>query len=210
MSRSLQASHSIIIEPVTDKKSLRRFIHLPQRLYEEEPRWVPPIYADEWRFHDPKHNAALAHSEVVRVIARRGRQPVGRVMGIINRQHNEKQGEATARFFGLDCIDDVAVARALLRAVEQWAKGKGMRRVIGPFGFSDKDPQGLQIEGFEYLPVIAAPSNPAYLPVLVEDDGYAMAFDCVSYKLPLKREALPVYEKIYQRLMRRGELELVE
>ena len=34
-----------------------------------------------------------------------------------------------------------------------------MQRLIGPFGLSDKDPQGLQLEGFEHLPVIATATN---------------------------------------------------
>lgn len=85
-----------------------------------------------------------------------------------------------------------------------------MTRVIGPFGFSDKDPQGLQIEGFEYLPVIAAPTNPPYLPPLVEAEGYAKERDAVSYKLPLTEKGPPLYEKVHERILRKGALRLVE
>lgn len=208
--RALQSNPHIFLEQVTDKKSLREFIHLPLRLYRHDPRWVPPIYADEWKLHDGKFNAALNCSEVTRVIARRDGRAVGRVMGIINRRYNEQTGAATARFFQLDCVDDQEVVHALLRFVEEWAKALGMSEVIGPFGFSDKDPQGLQIEGFEYRPIIAAPSNPSYLPPRVEAEGYTQHFDCVSLKIPIEQEPDPLLEKIYQRIIRRGELKLVE
>ena len=207
---SLHTSESIVLLKVADTKSLRRYIYLPRQLYRSSPSWVPPIYADEWKFHNPKTNAALEYSEVVRVIACRDGEPVGRIMGIINRRYNEQHGQRTARFFNLDCLDEPGISQTLLRFVEGWAAEKGMDRVIGPFGFSDKDPQGLQIEGFEHLPVIAAPTNPAYLQTLVEAEGYIKELDCVSYKLPVRAEYPALYERVYQRLLRKHKFELVE
>ena len=171
---------------------------------------MPPIYAEEWKFHDPKHNPALAYSDVVRLIACQDGEPVGRIMGIVNRKYNEQRQEKTARFFNLDCVEDHAVSHALLGFIERWAAEKGMNRLIGPFGFSDKDPQGLQIEGFAHLAVIAAPCNPPYLQSLVEKDGYAKEVDCVSYKLPIPLQLPPLYEKIHRRVTRNHKLELAE
>ena len=131
-------------------------------------------------------------------------------MGLINRQHNAQQGESTARFFNFDCIDDVGVARALVGAIEEWAKSHKMDRVIGPFGFSDKDPQGLQTEGFEHLPVIAAPSNPSYLPRLLETQSYTALFDCVSYRLPIPPQLPELYERIHRRIVRGGRATILE
>jgi hypothetical protein len=199
---------SVALLEVKGKRSLRRYIHLPQRLYRSYPNWVPPIYADEWKFHNLKRNAALASAEVMRIIAQRDGEPVGRIMGIILRQPVESGREA--RFFNLDCINDSSVAHALLRFVEEWAIKRGMNKLIGPFGFSDKDPQGLQIEGFEHLPVIAAPSNPPYLKSLVEGEGYTKEVDCVSYKLPILKDGPALYEKVYERVLRNRALRLVE
>ena len=80
-------------------------------------------------------------------------------MGIINSRYNSQTNEATARFFNLDCVDDAEVSHRLLSFVEDWARQRKMDRIIGPFGFSDKDPEGLQIEGFEHLPVIGVRLN---------------------------------------------------
>ena len=200
---------TIVLRQVEDKSSLRRYISLPQRLYQSYPNWVPPIYADEWKFHDPKRNVALTSSEVVRVVAERAGKAVGRIMGIHMHRPNEQKTGA-ARFFNFDSINDQAVAHALLRCVEKWAAKKSIHKLIGPFGFSDKDPQGLQIEGLEHLPVIAAPSNPPYLPSLLEGEGYTKEFDCLSYKLPIEKEGPPLYEKVYQRVLRKRAVRLVE
>lgn len=201
---------AISLKEVAGKKELRQYIYLPQRLHESSANWVPPIYAEEWKFHDPKHNPALAHSDVVKLVAYANGKPVGRIMGIINRRYNEQRQEKTARFYNLDCVEDGAVSHALLVFIERWAREKGMDRSIGPFGFSDKDPQGLQIEGFDQLAVIAAPSNPPYLQKLVEKDGYTKEVDCVSYKLMIPQQFPAFYERVYRRVIRNHKLELME
>jgi GNAT superfamily N-acetyltransferase len=200
----------VILREVSDRRTLRRYIHLPAKLYQEAENWVPPIYGDEWKSNDPRHNPALAHSDVVRVLASLNGQLVGRVMGIINHKHNAQNNEQTARFFQLDCIDDASVARALLQFVEQWVKTRGMHKIIGPFGFSDKDPQGAQVEGFEYLPVIATPTNPPYLPGLIEGEGYEKEVDSVSYQIPVPEQMPPVIERVFRRVSRNPKLKLVE
>jgi GNAT superfamily N-acetyltransferase len=200
----------VSLREVSDRRTLRRYIYLPEKLHQAYGNWVPPIYADEWKSNDSRHNPALAESDVIRALASLNGQLVGRVMGIINRKHNAQNNERTARFFQLDCIDDATVAHALLQFVEQWAKRLGMNKIIGPFGFSDKDPQGAQIEGFEYLPVIATPTNPPYLPGLIEGEGYEKEIDCVSYQIPLSEEITPLMERVFRRVSRNPNLKLVE
>ncbi|MBL7858368.1 MAG: GNAT family N-acetyltransferase [Cyclobacteriaceae bacterium] len=199
-----------IIREVKDKHDLRLYIYLPQLLYQNFPNWVPPIYADEWNFHDPSQNKAYRHAEVIRFLAFQDEKPIGRIMGIIHHAYNEAHQEKTGRFFQLDCIPDQEVAQALISTIEGWARSKGMNKVIGPFGFSEKDPQGLQIEGFEHLPVIATPTNPAYLPRLVEAAGYLKEVDCVSYVMKLTN-GLPVsFERVYNRIRQNLKLRLIE
>ena len=171
---------------------------------------MPPLYVDEWKFHDPKKNPALAYSETVRLLAFVDGEPAGRIMGIINSRYNSLAREATARFFNLDCVNDAAVAHRLLSFVEDWARQRKMDRIIGPFGFSDKDPEGLQIEGFEHLPVISTATNPSYLPPLVEQEGYAKYLDCVSYRIPIGPELAPLQQKLLNRVRRNQKLHVLE
>lgn len=190
------------LRPVRTASDLRRFIALPFELPDRRPNAVPPLLADEREAHDPRKNPQLAHCTVERWIAWRGDRPVGRIMGIIHHGYNAKHGERTARFFQLECVRDAEVVRALIGAVEQWAREQGMDRVIGPFGFSDKDPQGLQVEGFEHLPVIATPTNPAWLPPLVEACGYSGFEDMVSYRLDIPERLPERYYAVADRSLR--------
>ena len=52
----------VILREVSDRRTLRRYIHLPEKLYREYENWVPPIYADEWRSNDSRHNPALTRA----------------------------------------------------------------------------------------------------------------------------------------------------
>lgn len=200
----------ITIKIVDSKALLRVFIFLPEKIYKGDSRWVPPMYMDEWNFHDPKQNKALQYSDVIRIIAYQNGQAVGRIMGIINHKYNRDHNENNARFFALDCINDQSIANALLEAIEQWAKKKNISKLIGPYGFSDKDPQGLQIEGLELLPVIATPTNPAYLKQLVEHEGYTKEIDCVCYQMPVPDTISPLYQKVFDRISQNKKVKLVE
>jgi hypothetical protein len=201
---------SIELKTVVTKSQLKEYIFFPQKIYSCYPNWVPPIYMDEWAFHDPKKNRALSYSEVVCVVACQDNNPVGRVMGIINKKYNQQHGLKNVSFFNLDCIDDATVVHTLIGFIEQWGKKKGMNKIIGPYGFSDKDPQGLQIEGFENLPVIVTPTNPPYLPQLVEGAGFQKEVDCVSYRLDVPQTMPGVYEKIAKRILGNASVRLLE
>jgi len=200
----------IAIQEVTTKQDLKTFIYLPLYIYSGYKNYVPPVFDDEWKLHSPKHNKSLADCDVIRVLAIINGKAVGRIIGIIHKAYNAKHGELTARFFQFDCIDDISVSHALISFIEDWARGKGITKLIGPFGFSDKDPQGAQIEGFEYLPVIVTPSNPPYIPVLIEREGYVKQEDCVSYSLPVPQKLPDVYENVYNRLAGNNNFKLVE
>ncbi|MBX7125358.1 MAG: hypothetical protein K1X47_06675 [Cyclobacteriaceae bacterium] len=188
---------------VTGKRLLRTYIYLPKTLYHEYVDWVPPIFQDEFVFHDPAKNEALGHADVVRYLAFRNDRPVGRVMGIIHRTYNEKHQEKTVRFNQLDCVEDPAVFQLLLSRIESWGRSKGCDRIIGPYGFSDKDPQGYQVEGYEFRSLIAAPSHPPYLPGFLSDLGYQKEVDCVSYLFPVPEKLPQVYYQIAERLGKR-------
>ncbi len=202
---------NIHIKLVQDKQANDLFIQLPFQLYQHEPMWVPPLLSDEYKFHNPLKNLAHAQATTCRWIAYRNNRPAGRIMGIIHHTYNSLHHERTARFYQFDCINDPSIAQALLHAVETWALEQGMHRLIGPFGFSDKDPQGLLVEGYDHLPVIAAPANPAYLPQLLMDLGYSKETDCVSYRINIPSEFPPVYNRMLNRLEKNNQgLQLLE
>ena len=198
------------VRQVITSTDLRHYINLPYQLYSSFRNFVPPLKQDERRFHDEHYNFSLKGCEVVRYIALDEDKIVGRVMGIIPLEYNRLHQLQTARFFQLDCENDFQIFSILIQSIEKWAFSKGMKKLIGPFGFSDKDPQGLQIEGLENLPVIAAPYNPDYLPVLTEQYGFKKEIDCVSYKMIIPEIFPEYYIRIYRRLLQRTNFKLIE
>ncbi|HNW98499.1 MAG TPA: GNAT family N-acetyltransferase [Bacteroidales bacterium] len=201
---------NIEIRTVETKADLKKFIFYPAQLHKDHKNWVPPIYCDEFTFLNPKKNKNMLTNDILLLLAYSNNKIVGRIMGIINRHYNETYHSKTGRFFYLESENNSEISHALIKYVEDWAKEKGMNKMIGPFGFSDKDPQGLMIEGFENMPVIATNYNFPYMIDLVEKEGYKKEIDCVSYKLPIPKETPDLYNKILIRILKNNKLQMLD
>jgi hypothetical protein len=195
---------------VKGKKDLKTFIYLPEKIHAAHPNWVHPIYMDEWKYFNPKKNRAFSYCETLMLLAFRGKEAAGRILGIINHRYNEYKKLKTARFGYLETWEDEEVVRTLLGRVEDWAREKGMTRVVGPYGFSDQDPEGFLIEGFENRATIATYYNFEWMPRLIEKLGYVKDVDYFVYKLDVPKEIPEFYRRIYERAKKRGNFEVVE
>ncbi len=193
---------TIEIREVKSRAQLKTFIHLPARIHANHTNWVPPVYMDEWVWYNPKKNLAFDYCDTVLYLAYRNNHAVGRIMGIINHKYNAAKSLKEGRFIFIETPDDFQVAEALLQAAENWAKQKGMTSLVGPLGFSDKDPQGLLIEGFDQPMVISSTCNFPYLPQFVASAGYSKHVDLVVYRVDIPDEIPPFYQKIYERAVR--------
>lgn len=195
----------IIIQEVNSKSHLRKFIHLPAAIHQNHPNWVPPIYMDEWEFFNPKKNKSFQSCDTILLLAYRGREVVGRIMGIIHRKYNEKHQENRARFAFFETWNDEEIASALIQSIENWARKKGMDRLVGPLAFSDKDPQGFLIEGFDEPAVIASNCNFPYQTELLEKNNYTKEVDLVVYQIKIPESIPEFYLKIYERAIRQNQ-----
>ena len=200
----------IIVKEVLTKKQLREFIYLPSKIHKNEQNWLPPIYADEWLLFNKKKNRSYQYADAVFFLAYKNNVPAGRIMGLVNNRYNSIKNEKHGRFCFMDCYNDQEVVHALLTKVEEWVLGKGMIKIVGPLGFSDKDPQGLQIEGFEYPYLFTAATNSPYLPVLMEPEGYTKEVDLVNYNIPMPDQLPLIYLKAHERFARKMEFEVIQ
>ncbi len=192
----------IVVKEVRSRKELRRFIYLPAKIHRDHHNWIPPLYSDEWEFFNAKKNKSFGYSDVVMLLAYRGEKLVGRVMGLINKKHNEQHHQKHARFNYLETWDEKEVSAALIQHVEQWAISKGMEKLIGPMAFSDKDPQGYLIEGFDNPISIATHCNFAYVIDHLEALGFKKDIDLVVYKIRIPEKTPELYSKVTERAMR--------
>lgn len=201
---------AVEVKEVKNKKDLKTFIYLPEKIHAGHANWVPPIYMDEWKYFDPKKNKAFQYCQTLLLLAFREGKTVGRVMGIINNRYNEYRNERVGRFGFLETWEDQEVVHALLNRVEEWARAAGMTKIVGPYGFSDQDPEGFLIEGFEHRATIATYYNYEWMPRLVENEGYSKDIDYYVYKIDVPKELPDFYKKIYERASRRGQFSVVE
>ncbi len=190
---------TITIRKVENKKDLRLFIHLPAEIHKDHPNWVPPLYMDEWEYFNPKKNILFEHCEYLLLLAFRGEKCVGRCMGLISKIYNESHNENHVRFSNLETWNDPEVFNALIDYVAEWGKSLGMVQLVGPLAFSDKDPQGFLIEGFDKPVVIASNCNFPYMVDLSEGAGFTKKVDCVVYQIPIPDEIPPLHQKILER-----------
>jgi hypothetical protein len=200
----------ILIQEVKTKKDKRIFINLPSQVHKNDPNWLPPIYMDEWELFDKKKNKSYQYADTVLYLALKDKKVVGRVMGIINRRYNAIHNEQHGRFCFMECYEDQEVVHALIKKVEEWVREKGMIKMVGPLAFSDKDPQGFQIEGFEYPKFIVCPTNDSYLPEMIVKEGFTKHRDLVNYLAKTPDDLPLVYKKILARVSENKEYKIIE
>lgn len=181
------------IEEVTNQKQLEKFIDFPFSIYKGNPYWVPPLLMDERNTLDWKKNPAFEVSQARYWLAYKDGKMVGRIAGIHNPKANEKWNQRNLRFGWVDFVDDSEVSKALFETVENWALDLGLEAVHGPLGFTDLDPEGMLIEGFDELGTLALIYNHPYYPQHLEAMGYGKDTDWVEYELQVPN---PPHEKI--------------
>ena len=175
---------------VSSKKELKTFIRFNYELYKENPYSVPDLYDDMLNTFSPKKNAAFEFCEAEYFLAYKDNKVVGRIAGIINKRANETWNKKEVRFGWIDFLDDIEISRALLDAVAQWGKSKGMDTIQGPLGFTDFDAEGMLIEGFDQLSTMATIYNYPYYPQHMEKLGFEKDADWVEYKIYIRMQFL--------------------
>ncbi|MCH4155208.1 MAG: N-acetyltransferase [Muribaculaceae bacterium] len=175
---------AIEIREIPAKRSeLLKFVHFAIDLYKGNKYYVPSLVLDEVNTLTPSKNPAFDFCESKYFMAYKDGKPVGRIAGILNNVVNEKTGEKNVRFGFVDFIDDKEVSSALFEAVEKWGREKGMENIVGPLGFTDMDPEGMLVEGFDQLGTMETIYNYPYYPEHLESLGFEKDTDWKEFKI---------------------------
>ena len=160
----------IIVLKVDSKEDMDDFIQFPNLLYADCPYYVPDLDIDVQSTFNPQKNAGLEFSEIQAfIVFNREGKLLGRIAGIINHRANRKWKTWNVRFGFFDFVDDIRVSSALLNAVAQWGKEKGMEYIQGPMGITDFDKEGMLIEDFDKMGSMNTLYNYPYYPLHMED-----------------------------------------
>ena len=200
------------IKRVTDKQGLEAFIQFRYDLYRGNPYDAPNLYSDEVNTLTRETNPSCEFCDVDYFLAYRDGKVVGRVAAIINKRYNEQWQRPVVRFGWFDFIDDIEVSKALLKAVEDWGREKGMKEIIGPLGFTDMDPEGMLTFGFDQLGTMATLYNYDYYPRHMEQiEGYEKDNDYVEFKIFVPKEGMPEkLKRVAELCMQRYNLHTVD
>lgn len=197
---------AIEIRKIDTKGGLKKFVKWGIDLYKGNECFVPPLVMDDVNTLDPHNNPAFDFCESIYFMAYDDGKPVGRIAGIINNVVNEKTGKKTLRFGWVDFIDDPRVSEALFRAVEVWGRSKGMEEIVGPLGFSDMDPEGMLVEGFDQEGTMATIYNYPYYPKHLEAMGFEKEADWIEFRMTVPDGIPERYQRISDIIKRKYEL----
>ncbi|MFU8827768.1 MAG: GNAT family N-acetyltransferase, partial [Brevefilum sp.] len=153
---------------------------------------------------NPDKHPYYEHSEAEFFVAEQDGKLVGRIAALENKPFNVYHDAKDAEFYLFESINDQEVANALFETVFDWARERGLNKLVGPKGFGPLDGYGIQVEGFEHRQMMNMMNyNYPYYRDLVENLGFTKIVDFVSsyvnpqeFQLPAKaRKAAGIAKK---------------
>ena len=173
------------IKAVSSKKELKTFVCFANDMYKDNEYYVPAIVFDELSTFDKNKNGAFEFCDTQLYLAYKDGKVVGRTAAIINHKANERWNVRQVRFGWIDFIDDLEVSTALLGAVADFGKAHGMTQIVGPLGFTDFDPEGMLVEGFDRVSTMALIYNHPYYPEHLKKLGFGKETGWLEYRITI-------------------------
>ena len=192
---------SVEIRPVKTRRELRRFVNFPEKLYHDNPYYIPPLVFDQMDTLDQEKGAAQEFCDSELYMAFKDGEMVGRVAAIVNHKANEQWNHKEVRFGWYDFIEDPEVAKALMDKVYEFGRKHRMESVVGPLGFTDFDPEGMLVDGFDVMSTMPLIYNYPYYNDYLAEMGFEKEVDWIEYKVYIPKvmpERWPRLEKIIQ------------
>ncbi|MDX2239738.1 MAG: hypothetical protein NW224_03540 [Leptolyngbyaceae cyanobacterium bins.302] len=200
----LAQTSSFQVIPVSTPAEQELFLDVPALVYANDPNWVAPIRSDIAKQFTPS-NPFLQYGKLQQFIALPKSSSIpssppvlGRIVAAVNQRLIQRE-EAQIGVFGFfECVNDFAIAQALLDAAAQWLREQGMTRIRGPIDLSTHNSCLMLIDGFDSPPMVMMPYNPPYYPQCMEQAGWQKAKDAYAYTFPLDKPLPPEFEKAYR------------
>ena len=186
-----------------NKADVRRFLSVSYAIYRDDPHWVAPLLMDLEKVFTAA-NPLFEHATMQLWIASHNGRDIGRIAGIVDRNHNRAAKDQAAFFGFFECSDDRDANHGLFKAVLDWARQNGMNRVLGPMNPTTNDECGLLVEGFDSSPVFMMTYNPRYYISLMEAEGFRKAKDLLAFQIDLAKIPLERLSRIADKIKQRN------
>ncbi|KQM68116.1 hypothetical protein ASE75_01900 [Sphingomonas sp. Leaf17] len=196
---------SVTIRPVQSRADRKAFIALPFRLYADDPNWVPPLKSEALGLITPEKNGWFSHAKAQLYLAMRDGRVVGRISAHIDTlaltmPADRGFGPGVGQW-GLFDAEDGDIAAKLIATAEDWLRGQGMTRALGPISMSIWEEPGLLTDGYDHPPTIMmGHAKPVYRD-WIEGAGYGAVKDLYTYEVDITKQ----FPKIVQRIIKSGD-----
>ena len=178
------SSSALTIRPVRTKKDKKAFVDLAWEVYKDDPAWVPPLKDEVHGLITPGKNPWFEHAKAEFWLAERGEKLVGRISAQVDALVEEHMGKGTGQWGMFEVLDGEAAA-TLIKTAEDWLRGQGMTRALGPISLSIWDEPGLEIEGFDEPPTAMMGHHKPEYKGWIEAAGYSKAKDLLTYEVDI-------------------------
>lgn len=200
---------NLTVKEVISPKELKKWVDFPNKLYLDNPYYVPFLAQDEIDTFTKEKNPAYDFCETRLFLAYRDKEPVGRIAALINHSYNKKWNKNAMRFTRFDFIDDYEVSAALFDAAVSWGRERGYTQVMGPIGFTDMDHEGMLVEGFEEFNMSITFYNHPYYLDHMEKLGLRKDIDWIEYRISVPEKIDEKIEHVSERIVERSGLKVV-
>jgi len=190
----------LTIRPVRSKADRKAFVDFAWEVYASDPHWVPPLKDEVHGLLNPRKNPWFEHAEGEFFLAEREGKVVGRISAQVDRLVLETMGAGTGQWGMFEAVD-AETGAALIRTAEEWLRGKGMTRALGPFSLSVWDEPGLLVSGFDHAPTVMMGHHRPEYEGWVEAAGYRGVKDLYTYDLDITKP----FPELIQRVIASGE-----
>jgi hypothetical protein len=189
-------------------KDTAEFVRAGAEIFRDDPAWIAPLHMMIGDRLNPAKEPFHRHADVALFTAWKGDRLVGRTSATIDHAWLERWKDQTGHFGFFDTIDDVEVARALLREAEAWLGAHGMKRMNGPMSLSANHEIGILVNGFEHPPVLDMAHSRSYQGALAEACGLSKEKDLFAWRYFTKQGFNARTEKAWQLLRNQNEVRL--
>jgi hypothetical protein len=189
-----------VLHLVTSAADRKAFVALAYRLNGGDPNWVPPLKSEALELVTPEKNGWFSHAKAQLFLARRDGRDVGRISAHIDTLALEMPAEGGfgpgTGFWGHLDAEDEATAHQLIAAAEDWLRGQGMTRALGPVSMSIWEEPGLLVQGHDHPPTIMMGHHLPRYQGWIEAAGYAPAKKLMTYELDISKQFPPIVQRI--------------
>lgn len=188
----------VVVTEVTTRHELRQFMQYPNRLYADNPNYIPSFYGDDLDDWTPGKNPAFDYCEARCWLAgAMGRSSAASARSSATRPTKSLARTACASVRWTSWMTPRS-RRRFFGTVERWAREKGCDQVHGPLGFTDCDREGMLVDGFDRRSLFFTNYNAPYYPEHLTRLGYRKDVDWIEYRIAVPEPGGTEAERLHK------------